>query len=165
MPNPEPETKLECKSTARLTPRWKRLLRVSLLVAIIGGICLYFDFPAIRDAPLSHLDGIQGAENAVHYNRSLHGCLALDEEFLVRMDLHGSDPARVVRDLRLHAMEDIPRQFWRIGPWYWPKSRHPEMEAFASQHFSPERGMDGCYFFAVHDRRTDRFFIWVKSNF
>ncbi|WP_264488220.1 hypothetical protein [Luteolibacter arcticus] len=132
---------------------------------MIAGISIFFDFPAIRDAPLYQVDGIQGAENADHYNRSLGGFLDLDQEFLVRMDLNGSDPARVVRDLRLHAMEDIPHQFWRLGPWYWPKSRQPDMEAYASQHFSPERGPDGLNYFAVHDRRADRVFLWVKDNF
>lgn len=83
----------------------------------------------------------------------------------MRMDLHGTDPRLVFAALDLDVTEEIPAQFWRMIPWYWPGSKRPGMDAYASRGFSVERGSDGLYFFAVHDRKTDRIYVWVKDNF
>ena len=144
-------------------PRPKWIILVSLIVAALIGVSLYCGFPPIRDAHLPAFAGIPGAEKVDYYNHSLGGFL--DQEYLVRMDLHGSDPRLVFAALDIDATEEIPEQFWRRIPWYWPKSRRPKMDAYATRGFSVERVGDGLYFFAVHDRKKDRIYVWVKDNF
>lgn len=148
-------------------PRPKWILLGMLIVILVLGLCRLVGFPAIRDKPIACLEGIDGTGMADFYNYSLESYLALDKEHFVRINLNGTDPHRILsQGLKLAPAAEIPREFFaRRFPWYWPKSRGPQMDGYTSPVFTPERGNDGIHFFAVHDRGRDRIYLWVKDNF
>jgi hypothetical protein len=127
----------------------------------------HVDWPARPDQlppQLSYALGTNPSDGAALYRYDLGGFI--DHEWLWRIDAKPDVVARVVSGLRLRSTGTVPPRFWRMPPYYWPRSMPAGGEAFQSSAFSADgRGPDGEHYFLVHDKTQDRAFVWLKSNF
>lgn len=90
----------------------------------------------------------------------------IDREWLWRFEATDDALARVTSSLRLHPTATVPDQFWRMPPYYWPRSLPTDAQVYQSEAFTADgRGRDGQHFLLVYDRHRRRVFVWFKDNF
>ena len=147
---------------------WVSVAAGAALVAFAGLVYgRYIDAPARPDPlppELREALGSSGARVAAFYHYDLGGFI--DREWLWRLDAKPDVVALVVSGLALRAAGDVPAAFWRMPPYYWPRSMPTGAEAFRSRDFSGDaRGPDGVHYFLLHDKTADRAFVWLKNNF
>ncbi|WP_193214891.1 hypothetical protein [Luteolibacter marinus] len=145
----------------------KRLRIAALVVLAVGGLVglsRLFDFPAFEDRDADEINGLLDPSISKFYSYSLGGFL--DEEFLWRVDGDQAAIESMLLRIGLERTDKIPREFWRLCPYYWPKGSFSGAVGYRSAFFdAASRGQDGMHFFAVHDPSNSRAYVWVKSNF
>lgn len=126
----------------------------------------YVDWPERPDEIAIALRQAVGSTSGITAFRAYDLGGFIDREWLWRFDGTDDAVARVVRALQLRPAVSVPAQFWRMPPYYWPRSRPTDVLAYQSDAFTADgRGRDGQHFFLVYDRRRRRVFVWFKDNF
>jgi hypothetical protein len=125
------------------------------------------DWPARADPlppQLADILGTNGSRVVAFYRYDRGGFI--DHEWLWRVDTDSNMVELMVTKLDLQPTNTVPRQFWRLPPFYWPRSMPADAVAFQSRLFwGDQRGPDGSHYFLLHDRQRKRAFVWVKDNF
>ena len=138
-----------------------------IMVSAFGGLVILsklFDFPAIQDEHPQRLAGILDSQSVRFYSYSLGGYI--DKEYLWRIDATLAEVNAVISELGLQRATEVPREFWRFRPYYWPKKSFTGALAYRSQRFeASNRGPDGLHFYVVHDPSKGQAFAWVKDSF
>jgi hypothetical protein len=150
--------------TARET-LWVTLGAVVVFASIV--YAQYVDLPTLSDPlpwALTPARGAKVAQFTAFYLYELGGLI--DTQRLWRIDANSDMIAFVVSRLELQKVETVPQRFWRMPPYYWPRSMPTGAEAYQSPKFSGyERGPDGSHYFLLHVKTQDRAYVWVKDNF
>jgi hypothetical protein len=127
----------------------------------------YIDFPArAQKLPLELSQSLGAKASQVNrfYRYDLGGFI--DRQWLWRIDAKPEIVSLLVSHLGLQRTTVVSPGFWRMPPYYWPRSLPGDAEVFQSPGFSADsRGQDGEYYFLVHDKAQNRAFLWLKSNF
>jgi len=151
------------------SPRLKRFAISLLFIACAGFIFLLsgrYDFPALADPPPYHLQKlgfVEGGEDKV-YVYFIGG--VIDTVHGWRIDAPPEMIQKVIAHLALTPSATVPDEFWKVPPYYWPRSLQPGMIAYRSSQFvDDERGPDGPHFFLLHDRGKHRAYVLFKENF
>ncbi|TLD69611.1 hypothetical protein FEM03_16775 [Phragmitibacter flavus] len=133
-------------------------------MALALGYAWMKGFPAIPSSPHPRIAKAIGGTDARTYVYSRGGFI--DWEYLWRIDAEPTVIEEVIQALELRKSVTIPAQFWKMPPYYWPRSLSPEMKAFRSLNFSDDtRGADGAHFFLLHDPEKKRAYVWFRDNF
>jgi hypothetical protein len=123
-----------------------------------------FAHPEALSPELAHTLGTNASLVTAFYRYDRGGFI--DHEWLWRIDAKPEGMAMVVSRLGLRSTNTVPQGFWRMSPYYWPRSMPAGGEAFQSPMFSGDsRGPDGAQYFLVHDKAQNRAFVWVRDNF
>lgn len=144
----------------------RKLFWVVLVVGVVAlfGFALRIDLFALPDAPPRDLKVVLAKREARCYVYTLGGFI--DMEYLWRIDASPEVIASVVSQLTLKKSKSVPAAFWQMPPYYWPRSPSTNMAIYKSSGFPLEgRGDDGEYYFLLHDKSTNRAYVWYKSNF
>jgi hypothetical protein len=113
---------------------------------------------------LSEALGGNAARVAGFYLHDLGGFI--DSQSLWRIDAKPDVVEIVIKGLELQSTRTVPQRFWRMPPYYWPRSMPASAEAFQSRFFTAEqRGPDGSHYLLLHDRAHASAYVWVKDNF
>jgi hypothetical protein len=145
--------------------------KAKVTISIIGatatlliGAAWYFDFPVSEDSPPRPVAKVLDGRNAHCYVYSLGGFI--DQEFLWRIDATPETISSVLRSLEMDESENIPKAFWRMPPYYWPRTLSRDMKAYRSLNFMDDsRSSDGDHFFLLHDTKMNRAYVWFKQSF
>lgn len=92
----------------------------------------------------------------------------IDSEYVWRIDLPSTLRDTFVTDHRLVAVDtaNVPAAFFEAFPRRWRLSHTSECEYFATPGFpATGRGPDGDHYFMMYDRKLERMYVWLKSNF
>ena len=154
----------------RRTPRATRVAKIAAWTSVLGFLGVvaarYVDLPAMADATPVELESgwPAGAQPPAIYVYDLGGFI--DREWLWRLDGDAESVARAASVLSLERVAEVPRRFWTMPPYYWPRTMPEGAVAYSSRSFDAEnRGQDGSYYFLVHDVRGNRAYVWYKFNF
>ena len=151
------------------SPRLKRFAISLLFIACAGVIVLLsvrYDFPAMADAPPYHLQklGFKEGDQEKVYVHFIGGYI--DTVHAWRIDGPPEMMQKVIEHLALKPSDTVPNEFWKVPPYYWPRSLQPGMIAYRSSQFvDDERGPDGPHFFLLHDTNKNRAYVLFKENF
>jgi hypothetical protein len=146
----------------------KKKIRLAVLVVLAAGVLMLLsrllDFPAFQDPYGYHIEGLLDPATTKFYSYSLGGFI--DNESLWRIDGDRAAIESAIHGLGLQRADSIPREFWRLRPYYWPKKHFSGAVGYRSPLFeASRRGQDGLHYFAVHDPASNRLYVWVKDNF
>lgn len=155
------------------TPGDRFAARVAGTAALVGLLLfsgyvysLHVDWPAVPDPMPSRLGEILGEDASrvkAFFETDLGGFI--DRESLWRIETDSETVVRLVEQLELVRVDEIPAAFFHQPPRDWFHAFPTGGEAYASEGFrAEERGPDGDQFFLVHDGRG-RACLWLKSNF
>jgi hypothetical protein len=124
----------------------------------------YLDFLAIPSALPHPLEKLPSRTNLRCYVCSLGGFI--DREYIWRLDGPPDAISSVIKHLEMQESETIPKAFWRMRPYYWPRMLTDGMKPYRSSDFNDDyRGSDGEHFFLLHDTKANRAFVWFRDNF
>lgn len=141
--------------------RW--ILGGLLLIAAVG-CARFLDFPAIPDAKPGPLADCPTSPEAVFHDYLIGGFI--DTEHAWRIDAPKADVDLIIKHLALHPSPTVPHEFWRVPPYYWPRSPGKGLVAYRSYGFTDDtRGADGYHFFLLHDTVRSRAYVIFKNNF
>jgi hypothetical protein len=150
-------------TTASKTGRPKRWVFGSLALLAGVGAAWFLDFPAISDDTPQPLAKAAISPRASFYVYSLGGFL--DRSYCWRIDAPKSDLEQIIKHLELHPSPTVPKEFWRVPPFYWPRSPASSMLPYRSINFMDDvRGADGPQYFLLHDTASSRAYVLFKDN-
>jgi hypothetical protein len=150
--------------TASQTRRPKRWVLCSLALLTVVGAAWFCDFPAISDDTPQPLGKASISPAAAFYVYSLGGFI--DRSYSWRIDAPKSDLDQIIKHLELHPSPTVPKEFWRVPPFYWPRSLTSGMVVYRSINFTDDsRGSDGPNYFLLHDTARSRAYVLFKDNF
>jgi len=144
-------------------------LGVGIALFVFSGVVYarFVDIPAIPkglNSELAYALGTNASQVHAFYCYDQGGFI--DHEWLWRIDAPPETIALVVSRLEMRSTNTVPQSFWKMPPYYWPRSMPSGGEAFQNSLFTGDkRGPDGTYHFLVHDKIQNRAFVWVKDNF
>ena len=151
-------------SPASKTGRLKRWVFGSLALLAVVGAAWFFDFPAISDDTPQPLDKAAINFDASFYVYSFGGFI--DRSYCWRIDAPKSDLDQIIKHLEVHPAPTVPKEFWRVPPFYWPRSLASGMVPHRSINFMDDaRGADGPHYFLLHDTTRSRAYVLFKDNF
>jgi hypothetical protein len=117
-------------------------------VFLVGFIVLVYAFYSGRldrsdslPPALSQALGGNAAHVGAFYLHDLGGFI--DSQSLWRIDAKPDVVELVIKELDLQSTQTVPQQFWRMPPYYWPRSRSASAEAFQSRCFLQRRAGSG----------------------
>jgi hypothetical protein len=141
----------------------RRVLGAIAVLAVIGA-AWFFDFPAIADDIPRPLTTASISSGTSFYVCSLGGFL--DRSYSWRIDGPKSEIEEIISYLQLKPSATIPREFWRVPAFYWPRSLTGRMVPYRSINFADDsRGSDGSNYFLLHDTAKSRAYVLFKDNF
>ncbi len=148
-------------------PKPKRI-KLWMVVALVGTVLIgsgwLIDFPALADRQPRPLSGMTIGADTVFYVYSLGGFI--DREYCWRIDATEADLAQIIKHLELESSSTVPKEFWRLPPFYWPRSLRPGMISYRSAMFLDDaRGSDGAHYFLLHDSVRSRAYVLFRDNF
>ena len=133
-------------------------------VLALGGFGRTLDLPAFADVPPREIKSSLADTGARCYCYWLGGFI--DQQTLWRVDANPQVIASVVRQLNLSKAKNVPASFWKMPPHYWPRALTANMMIYQSPDFVGEiRENDGDHYFLLHDKSTNRAYVWHKYNF
>ncbi len=144
----------------------EKLFWVVLFFGVVAlfGFALRIDLFTSPDAPPRELKFVLAKKETRCYIYNLGGFI--DWEYLWRIDAKPEVIASVVQQLNLEKAKNVPRAFWQMPPYYWPRSLAPNAMIYESFDFPLQgRGLDGNHYFLLHDKSTNRAYVWYKYNF
>jgi hypothetical protein len=143
---------------------WQRLWAGAFLVGFVALLSITFlDWPVWPDAvPEPLLKATGGDRNAIGRFHSYYLGGFIDHDWLWRIDARPEVLEVIAPRLGLTKVDNAPRDFWLMPPYYWPGSLPPGAQLFSTPGFS--RGAGDQYFMLVDVQR--RFaVVWVKELF
>ncbi|MEZ0389066.1 MAG: hypothetical protein ACAI34_18470 [Verrucomicrobium sp.] len=144
----------------KITPK----LVLLIVAPVVAAYCWHVDFPGFADQPPRDLSGALVERGDKVYQYCVGGFI--DCTYCWRIDGSLSTISRVSTQLSLKPSATIPAEFWRLPPYYWPRSQNASMVAYRSLNFSDDvRGSDGPHFFMIHDTSKNRAYVLFKDNF
>jgi hypothetical protein len=150
--------------TASKTGRLKRWVFGALALLAVLGAAWFFDFPAIPDDTPQPLAKASISSDTSFYVYSLGGFI--DRSYSWRIDAPKSDLDLIIKHLELHPSPTVPKEFWRVSPFYWPRSLASGMVFYRSVNFTDDsRGSDGPHYFLLHDTARSRAYVLFKDNY
>ncbi len=154
---------------------WPRPVNIKKLVIVFGVILViglgelyarYKDWPAHPDPLPSKVVRILGSDTSRirdFYTYNAGGFI--DSWELWRIDAPQSTIEKLAPGLG-EPTQTIPKQFYDLAPYYWPRSMPSHFLAYQSKGFVGNgRGEDGTYYFLLYDIGTQRAYVWIKNNF
>lgn len=145
--------------------RARQRLPASTVLAAFGTLLAasFFDWPAwpdeLPDPLMAVTDGRGGVINKFH-RYSLGGFV--DSESLWRIDAKPEVLEAIAAKLGMRTANTTPTAFWKMPPYYWPRSLPPGARLYSSPLFPA--GAGDSYFMLV-DGKRGRGLVWVKSKF
>jgi hypothetical protein len=137
----------------------------ALLAAfVVLSAASYFDWPGIPDAvPTRLLEATDRRLAISHFSSYALGGF-LDMELLWRIDASPEVLEAIASKLGMVSSDTAPGRFWRMPPYYWPRSLPAGARLYSTPSFPADtRGSDGDHYFMLVER--NRGLVWVKNNF
>ena len=143
--------------------KWFWGIPILVILALIGW-GRHLDILALPNDPPFEIKALLAEKEARCYVYYLGGFI--DSEYLWRIDANPEVIISIVHELNLGQSKNVPRAFWQMPPYYWPRSLSTNMKAYKTPDFPGEgRGNDGDYYFLLHDKSNNRAYVWYKRNF
>jgi hypothetical protein len=125
----------------------------------------YLDWPEQPDPldwPLSEVTADHRVIIDKFYRYPLAGFI--DREFLWRIDATPEMLKAISSKLRMSTSETAPAQFWRMPPYYWPRSLPTGARLYSTPYFPATGHSKGIHYFMLVDAKRGRGLVWVKDN-
>lgn len=154
-----------------MDPRQKRIIlifSVATVMFFVGIVVSHrLDFPSFPDEPPWQLEQAVGAKLAEIDSFSSYNFLGfLDTESLWRVKANPDIAEQIVQGLHVQSTKAVPQEFWRMPPWYWPRSLPENAELYQTAGFETVKlGDDGNHYFVVYDKSKNTLFVWHKFFF
>ena len=144
--------------------RNRKAILIGVFVVLGVLAAWYFDLSGIPSAIPHQLEALPKKTNLRCYVCSLGGFI--DREYIWRLDGPPEAIAAVIKQLEMQESATIPKSFWKMRPYYWPRSTSEGMKPYRTINFNDDdRGSDGEHFFLLHDTKANRAFVWFRDNF
>ena len=93
----------------------------------------------------------------------------IDREYLWKGRVESHDWQNMINKLNLgeiQRIEEVPRRFFRMPPYWWNASKKGEVKFYKSEYFRPhQRGGDGVHYLCMYDEESHFLYVWIKDNF
>jgi len=121
--------------------------------------------PSIIPIEISELLSSDEMPKISFYSYTLYELV--DREYLWRIsDRNGDLLSKILNNLNLPQFQTMPKEFWEMSPYYWPKSKPADSFIFKSINFDAQtRGDDGSHYLILYDTNKNTLFVWYKANF
>ncbi len=139
-----------------------------LILVLLKAASWWFDIPLIADPfPEEIAKTLEGTNARCYVYHVAGGFLELNRTDLWRIDGDAGEIAAVVKALHVEEVPTAPAPFWKMQPYYWPRSLQPGMKCYRSNGFNDDGTANGRPYQSciVTDIPNHRAYVWHVEVF